>query len=148
MLLCCTELAYNLHLGVSQGGTFTLIPDIMGSYHGQILIETETDSLINCTKCPKIHLDAHHCNWNAHPSLNLCACSNYFSLMHHWSMKAQPMAYFNVKSEVWGRINRLGVLEIIFQFHIMVYMICKVSHAYYSANRMYGHRLDCLLLRF
>ena len=28
------------------GRTFTLIPNSMGSYHGQILIETETDSLI------------------------------------------------------------------------------------------------------
>ncbi len=30
--------------GVSQGCTFTLIPNSMGSYHGQILIEKETYS--------------------------------------------------------------------------------------------------------
>ncbi len=35
-----------MHCGVLQGCTFTLIPNSMGSYHGQILIETEKDSWI------------------------------------------------------------------------------------------------------
>ncbi len=33
-----------MHSGVLQVSTFTLIPNCMGSYHGQILIENETDS--------------------------------------------------------------------------------------------------------
>ncbi len=33
-----------LYFSISQGCTFTLIPNSMGSYHGQILIEKETDS--------------------------------------------------------------------------------------------------------
>ncbi len=45
MLFWCTELPYHMHSGVWQGCTFTLIPNTMGSYHGQILIEKETDSL-------------------------------------------------------------------------------------------------------
>ena len=45
VLLCCTWLTYPLHLGVSQGVPFTLIPICMQSCHGQILIEMETYSL-------------------------------------------------------------------------------------------------------
>ena len=45
MVLCCTELPYHMYPYVSQGCTFTFIPDWMGSCHGQKLIETETDSL-------------------------------------------------------------------------------------------------------
>ncbi len=43
-LLCCTELKNRLHSGTLQGFPFGLIPDNMGFHHGQILIETETDS--------------------------------------------------------------------------------------------------------
>ena len=40
----CME-PYHLYPDVLQGCTFTFIPNSMGSCHGQILIETETDSL-------------------------------------------------------------------------------------------------------
>ncbi len=43
----CGISPYHMHFGVSQGCTFTLIPNCMGSYHGQRLMETETDSYIS-----------------------------------------------------------------------------------------------------
>ena len=46
MVLCCTEIPYHLYPDVLQGCTFSFIPNWMGSCHGQILIETETDSLV------------------------------------------------------------------------------------------------------
>ncbi len=45
MLLCRTELRNYLHIGNLQGCSFHLVPNNMGFHHGQILIETETDSL-------------------------------------------------------------------------------------------------------
>ena len=45
MLLCCTELGNHLYPGTLQGFTFGLIPNKKGFHHGQIFIETETDSL-------------------------------------------------------------------------------------------------------
>ncbi len=44
LLLWCTELTKHLHHGIWQHVTFTLLPCTMSFYHGQILIETETDS--------------------------------------------------------------------------------------------------------
>ncbi len=44
MVLCCTELPYHLYPDVLQGCSFAFITNWMGSCHGQILIETETDS--------------------------------------------------------------------------------------------------------
>ena len=45
VLLWCTELAYWVHPGVSQGVTCILIPHCIGPCHGQILIETASYSL-------------------------------------------------------------------------------------------------------
>ena len=42
VLLCCIELGNHRHSGKSQGFTFGLTPNTMGTPHGQILIETET----------------------------------------------------------------------------------------------------------
>ena len=48
LLLCCTELTKHLHHGIWQHVTFTLLLCLMSFYHGQILIETETDSYTIC----------------------------------------------------------------------------------------------------
>ena len=57
LLPCCTELTKNLHHGIWQHVTFTLLPCLISFYHGRILIGTETDSLLRrlssnpiCTK--------------------------------------------------------------------------------------------------
>ncbi len=47
MLLCCPELTNHLHSDILLGITFILIPNGMGFCHGQILIETETDSYMS-----------------------------------------------------------------------------------------------------
>ena len=44
MLLCGPELTNHLHPDILLGIAFVLIPNGMGFCHGQILIETETDS--------------------------------------------------------------------------------------------------------
>ncbi len=44
MLLCCKQLTYRVHPGVSHGVNFKLPPNHIGFCHGQILIETATYS--------------------------------------------------------------------------------------------------------
>ena len=54
MLLCSIQLTYRIHPGVSHGFTFNLIPNRMGSCHGQISIETATYSWFHM--CVSLHL--------------------------------------------------------------------------------------------
>ena len=42
--VCCTELTYQIYLGISQGVTFNLIPNYIESCYGQISIEIATYS--------------------------------------------------------------------------------------------------------
>ena len=45
MLLCCTELPYQIHPGIPQAVTFNLIPSCIAPCHRQLSIETATYSL-------------------------------------------------------------------------------------------------------
>ncbi len=57
MLVRCTKLGNYLHPGKLQGFAFNPMPINMDFSHGQILIETETDSLVRGTRFHRTGFD-------------------------------------------------------------------------------------------
>ena len=71
MLLCCIQLTYQIHHGVSLGATFNLIPNHIGFCHGQKLIGTATYSFIfNYLKVSLYTENRKTCNVVFRPCLN------------------------------------------------------------------------------
>ena len=56
MLLCCTKLRNYLHHANLQGCSFHLVSNNMGFDHGQILIETETDSFMPLWSASQVNM--------------------------------------------------------------------------------------------
>ncbi len=94
LLLCCTELTYRVHPGMSQGVICNMIPHCMGPCHKQIFIETATYSYVcvpshELTLCVEIKIvEYSHGNvWFQHQSSR---SQNHLLACYHWMTNQIP----------------------------------------------------------